>query len=454
MASKKTSMPADRLFNRNFTLIIVGQSLPALADALYSVVLTLYLKRVTDSASVLGIMEMLSFLPPVLLGPLTGALVDRISRKTVIVWSDILRGLLLILLCVFSLDWFFNFKVLNIGIMEIHLSFPFSVYALLTATVLLAAIDSAFSSALNVITPEILSKREIQRGNSLLQGVSGTLGMLGNGLGGILFAMFGAPLVFLIRGISHLFAATAGLFLSVPDKSSALKPSFSYRTLIAEVKEGFLFIWANKGLRNLMVVYMLSNLLFPMVMLGAPFLITDVMKLSEAFYGYLMSVITLSSIVGYLIFGSLRLTEKQNYMVICWTFFVEAMVFLALSFTVNTYLVFLLFAVLSSCMAVSRLINTSLKQIVIPEEIRGRVFGTESSINGILVPVSFAIGGFIIDLLKKNIGLLFSIIFVLYTLLAIAFVLSTAIRQFYLTSTPGTGRPQVRSTSMTETIEP
>jgi MFS transporter, DHA3 family, macrolide efflux protein len=433
--------PSHKLFNRNFNLLIVGQSLSVLGSELYSVVLVLYLKRMTESAAVLGTVEMLSFLPLVLLGPLAGALVDRTSRKTVIVWSDLLRGILLMLLCVFSLDYFLNLKVIDIGIVQIHFSaFPFPVYAVFAVTLLIGVIDSAFNSALNVITPEILTKDVIQKGNSVFQGVGGALGIVGNALGGILFAKLGGAFVILIRGISHLSTACVSLFLSVPHKASPDDgQAFSYKGFITEVKEGFLFIWANNGLRNQTVINMLSNLLFPMVMLGLPFLVTDVMKLDDAFYGYLLSVITLSSIVGYVAFGSLRTTEKQNYVVICGIFFIKALLFLLLSVTTHVFLVFILFAALSSCMAISRLINTSLKQKVIPAKLRGRIFGTENSINGALVPLSFAFGGIIIDLLHKNILLLFLIIFVLYAVLAMMFVLSGTIRQFYLTSPPDEG---------------
>ena len=89
---------AGRLLNRNFTLILSGRSAVILCNSLYAVVLVLYLKRMTGSASILGMMQLLAFLPCVLLGPFAGALVDRTSLKTVIVTSYALRGLLMLLL--------------------------------------------------------------------------------------------------------------------------------------------------------------------------------------------------------------------------------------------------------------------------------------------------------------------------------------------------------------------
>lgn len=428
-------MPPDKLFNKNFSLVFAGQCVSLIGSSLYYVVLVLYLKQMTGSATVIGIVELLAFLPWVLLGPFAGTLVDRSSRKTIIVWCDFLRGLLMLLLFIVSMDYFLGLKMVDIGIARFHFaSFPLAVYAVFFVTILMGIVDSAFSSALNSIIPEILTEKKIQKGNSLFQGAGGVLAMVGNALGGIFFSVFGGALAFLMNGISYLSAAFASLFLSAGHKNPEKKPAFSYKSFLRETKEGFLFIWANKGLRNQTIIYALSNLLFPTVMLSLPFLIEDVMKLKSVYYGYLLSILTLSSIAGYFVFGLFKTTEKQNYVVICVIFFIEALLFLFLSFTANVFFVFVLLALLSSCMAISRLINTSLKQKVIPDQLRGRVFGTLDSINGGLVPLSFALSGIIIDLMNKNILMLFSIIFGLYTLLAIAFVFNRPIRHFYLNS--------------------
>lgn len=437
MAIDQPDGSSGRLFNRNFSIIITGQCAALLGNAIYSVVLVLYLKRLTESATVLGVVELLAFLPWILLGPFAGTLVDRVNRKTVIVWSYFLRGILMMTLSVFSLDYFTGLKVIDVGITGFHFtSFPFIVYAVFCVTACMGIIDSTFSAALNSIIPTILTKENVQKGNSLFQGAGGVLAMVGNALGGIFFTVLGGTLAFMINGLSYLSAAFASMFLSVRRGNRKTTPvASSFKGFIGETKEGFEFICANKGLRNMTIVYTLSNLFFPAVMLALPFMVEDVMKLGNVYYGYLLSILTLSSIVGYFVFGMFRTTEKQNYAVICGIFFVEAMLFLFLSLTTNVVLVFGSLALLSLCMAVSRLINTSLKQKVIPEALRGRVFGTLDSVNGGLAPLSFALSGVIIDVLNKNILLLFFIISMVYGLLAVAFVLNGPIRQFYLQRT-------------------
>lgn len=421
--------PSERLFNRNFTVMIGGQCVALLGSALYSVVLVLYLKQLTGSATVLGIVELLAFLPWVVVGPLAGTFVDRANRKSVILWSYLVRSALMLVLFLVSFNGAAALRVAG--------PFPLIVYVIFFVTACMGIIDSVFSAALNSVIPVVLPKDKLQKGNSLFQGVGGVLAMAGNALGGIFFTVLGGALAFLVNGASYLCSALWTGFMSLRDTRPIRKSSFSCADFASETKEGFRFIWRNKGLRDQTMVYTLSNLFFPMVMLALPFLVEDVMKLKGSYYGYLMSVLTLSSIVAYFVFGSLRTSNRQNYAVICVLFFIEAAVFLFISFARNTVIVFALFSVLSGCMAISRLINTSLKQKVIPDKLRGRVFGTLDSINGALAPLSFAVGGVVIDLLNKNLFILFFAIFTVYTVLAVVFVLSGSIRHFYLSSDTG-----------------
>jgi MFS family permease len=340
--------PSDRLFNRNFTVMIGGQCAALLGGALYSVVLVLYLKQLTGSATVLGIVELLAFLPWVVVGPLAGTFVDRSNRKSVILWSYLVRSSLMLTLFIVSLDRVAGLRVLG--------PFPVAVYAVFVVTACMGIIDSAFNAALNSMIPTVLPRDKIQKGNSLFQGAGGVLAMIGNALGGVFFTVFGGAAAFLINSVSYFCAAVVTGFMSGRDARRRQVTPFSYESFAGEMKEGFLFIWRNKGLRDQTIVYTLSNLFFPMVMLALPFLIEDVMKLKGSYYGYLLSILTLSSIVAYFIFGSLRTTNRQNYLVICALFFIEAAAFLFISFTRNVILVFALFSLLSGCMAISRLI--------------------------------------------------------------------------------------------------
>src|SRR6266545_4207446 len=80
----------------NFLLIWQGQLISQTGTQLCLVTLVLWLKQATESATVIGLLMMAATVPGVVLGPLGGALVDRYSRRTILVLGDVVRGFALL----------------------------------------------------------------------------------------------------------------------------------------------------------------------------------------------------------------------------------------------------------------------------------------------------------------------------------------------------------------------
>ena len=82
-----------RLMNKNFLLLWQGQSINRLGLQAFAVAMLFWIKHATNSATLMGLLLMLSTLPGVLFSPLGGALADRVSRRRILVVTDILSGL-------------------------------------------------------------------------------------------------------------------------------------------------------------------------------------------------------------------------------------------------------------------------------------------------------------------------------------------------------------------------
>jgi DHA3 family macrolide efflux protein-like MFS transporter len=79
--------PNDRWF-MPFAAFWVSQALSLFGSRLASFALVWHLARTTDSASVLATAALAAFLPQVILGPAAGAIVDRASRRLVLIAAD------------------------------------------------------------------------------------------------------------------------------------------------------------------------------------------------------------------------------------------------------------------------------------------------------------------------------------------------------------------------------
>src|SRR5436853_7117302 len=92
----------EKLMNRNFFLLWQGQFISQVGNQVYAVAMVFWITQTLNSASMLGLLLMLSTLPAVLLGPFAGTLADRKSRRSIIIVSDLICGMVVIALAVLA----------------------------------------------------------------------------------------------------------------------------------------------------------------------------------------------------------------------------------------------------------------------------------------------------------------------------------------------------------------
>jgi len=85
-----------KLFNKNFVLLWQGQLVSLFGAHAYLIAMMFWIKHQTGSATLVGLVMMVSQIPGVVLGPISGVFVDRYSRWKIIVGSDLIRGLVTI----------------------------------------------------------------------------------------------------------------------------------------------------------------------------------------------------------------------------------------------------------------------------------------------------------------------------------------------------------------------
>src|ERR671915_450354 len=103
---KSDRFPADHrhpsgwhlLKTREFSMLWAGQALTQTGDSLIKVALLWFVYTLTDSALKMTVIGLLQTLPPLVLGPLIGVYLDRLPKKPVMIWVDLLRAGLVLLI--------------------------------------------------------------------------------------------------------------------------------------------------------------------------------------------------------------------------------------------------------------------------------------------------------------------------------------------------------------------
>lgn len=78
----------QKLFSRDFTLVIIGQIISLFGNAAIRFALPLYLLNLTGSSALYGTVTACAFLPTILLSPVGGIMADRVNKRNIMVILD------------------------------------------------------------------------------------------------------------------------------------------------------------------------------------------------------------------------------------------------------------------------------------------------------------------------------------------------------------------------------
>ena len=385
-----------KLLNRNFFLLWQGQAVSKIGSQFYLIAIILWLKHATQSGTLVGLMPAISGVLLVLLGPIGGTFADRYYRRNIIILTDLLSGIAVIGLA--AMVFFFPTKT------EIVVGCIFIV------SIIMAILSSFFGPAIEASIPDLVPKTKLQGANTLSQ-LSNQLSMLvGQGLGGMLYTIIGGPVIFFFNGLTYLFSAISEMFITIP-QTIPEKNKDGWKANFKEFKEntldGFRYIWKKSGLRELFSVSAVLNFFTMPVIILMPFFVEDHLKINATWYGIIMAVYAVGSLLGYT-FGSIRKfsgSERRTFIILFLILEASTYALMGLVATIKIALILAVFAGFAGGFITLNI--TTLLQLTTPGEIRGRVFGALGTLVASIAPLGMALGGFVFDLLDQNVSIIY-----------------------------------------------
>jgi len=228
IANSQTYMQILRR-NRSFRRLFFGQVVSELGNW-FNFIAALGLVRVVSHAAteVTAILLIARLVPMTLFSPLAGAFVDRWSRRTVMIVTDLLR------------------VVVALGFLLVRR--PEDVWIAYVCTALLSVFGSFFEAAKQAAVPNITGERDLLAGNALMFSSRFLLMSLGAALGGWTAAHVGYQAAFIINALSF-FASAYSVWL-VPEEQtrqatpevSEKEPRSPYKGYWSDIREGWAYI--------------------------------------------------------------------------------------------------------------------------------------------------------------------------------------------------------------------
>jgi len=388
-------MQPTKLLNKHFVLLFQGQLVSQIGSSVYLVALIFWVKHATDSATLIGLLAMVSTIPGILLGPFGGTIADHFSRKRIIVIGDILNGIFISSIAV---------------VMYIS---PDSTQLIITLMFIEAVIGgtimAVFRPAIAASIPDIVPSKNIDAANGMMQGSFQIAMLIGQAMGGYLFRVLGAPLVMLIDGVSYLFSALSESFITIPQKTAEKIESWgaAYEKFKGDTIDGFRYVHHSKGLRALFFVFALLNFFTAPFGILLPFFVEDTLHATPDWYGFIVAGMAFGMIVGTILAGALKVPPAHKGKAVVAALVLLALGFVAFAYSTTPLVAMVILGFVGGCSGLMNVLITGVMQLSTPSEIRGRVFGLLGTLSAGLVPVSLGLAGVIADLIDRNISLMY-----------------------------------------------
>lgn len=381
---------------RNVKKLIAGRSMSLLGSGIQAIAITLFVLDKTDSLAVLGMFFSLVAIPQIILSPILGVYIEKFNRKTNIVVSDSVQGILYLFLFYLSL----NDRL------------PIAV--LLAVMALSYIIGSNFSIASTVLFSEITPKDKLEKMNSVKSICDNLSYLVSPALGAILYGAFGFSAVTLINALSYILSALIEMTLAYTMKPSEKKEK---TRLVKELKEGIDVVVENHGVLRLFIIVMSINLFIsPMDKVFSPGMFLHKYGLSESLYGIANSFFIVGTMLASMVImknTKVDFVSKLKGLLIANSLVLIAMGTASLlMFDAYRNLFGLVYIVLLTlCGVLMSMVNIPLiskLQKDVPVEYQGRFFGLLTFASSLLMPVGIYIAGFLSDIFGADTVFIFN----------------------------------------------
>jgi DHA3 family macrolide efflux protein-like MFS transporter len=242
-----------------FFTIWTGQAFSLLGSSLVQFALIWWLTTTTGSATVLATATLAGMLPQIVLAPFAGVIVDRTSRRVVMLAADGVTALATLVLTVL----FF------IGAAQ-----PWHVYVIM----FIRSAGGAFHfPAMQASTTLMVPDKHLSRVAGMNQTLQGLMSIGAPPLGALLVSVWPIQQVLLIDAFTALMAILPLLFIAIPqpkriqERAMATAPQTSFGQ---DLREGLRYVAAWRGLTILIFMAMAINFLLTPGAALTPILVT------------------------------------------------------------------------------------------------------------------------------------------------------------------------------------
>ena len=375
----------EKLFTKNFTLLILGQLTSLFGNFILKLALSMYVLEATGSAAIFAGILSAATIPTILLSPLGGILADRADRRNIMVALDALTGVSVLCAALF-------------------LSENNAIAVISTLLIILSILGAFETPTVQACIPTMLQGDNIMKGNAVVNQVASLSYLIAPMLGGVLYAMLGLKPVMYASVVCFFITALFECFIKL-----SYQRIQNQGGVLQIVKQDFLssmqYITKEQTSISKMLLLTALSRFFVMgiTIVGLPFLVRTVLGFNPKYYGAAESALAVATILGSIAAGilaeKLKIHKLSVLLASMGIFIIPAgIVFiLPVNAMIKYGVTVVSFCGMQAVISIFSIFAVSLIQQRTPNHLIGKVMAYTSTVTLCVQPIGQIVYGFLFD---------------------------------------------------------
>ena len=223
----------NRLWTKNFTLIIIATTLGAIGGVAGNFALSFLVFEETKSTFAAALTAALAFVPAFIIPFFAAPWMDRLPRKPFLMGGDVLNGI-----CYAAAGFYL-------------LNFEFTYVGYLGFSLLISCLQTFDELAYNSIYPNLIPEGMEQKGYSVLGTLYPVLRVLMMPVAAVLYGTIGVGMMLIIQGALSVIAAAVESGIKLDEKNRLQDEAYTFKMWKEDIAEAAKYLKKEKGLRSI-----------------------------------------------------------------------------------------------------------------------------------------------------------------------------------------------------------
>jgi len=367
---------ADVARSPSYFPLWLGQLISNFGDTLHYIALVVLVFELTGRGVAVAALVAAEIVPVLLLGPVAGVIIDRFSRKGVLIASDLVRAVL-----VLSLVW------------------PQGAWHAYLVAAGLAAGNTFFNPTVQAVIPALTTEEQRLAANSVAWSTGRLVQIVASAVSGGLIAFLGTGPAFVLNAASFVVSALLLVRLPVPAHAGQLGAGTKrgLGSYVGEARAGLAYAARDRFVSRLLVVQSLAS--FAVGATGAMLVVLaeQHLRLPPAGFAWLVGAIGVGALLGPFIPNTLA-KDYRNARWLFVPYVIRGIGDVLIAVFTPLPLALLILFIYGLNTSTGMVVFNSTVQGTVPDAVRGRVFTLLDVTWNTMRLLSLAVGGWLVDL--------------------------------------------------------